>query len=116
MALAKGSSVLRAASSLAAGASVYLEYDFSNAVQGGIFVKLTNGASAPTTIPTIKFTIGETTGVKRRRFDVTGDMVANSITEKDCVYGLRDKFGGVTVTNGGTNSVTLEVVATFATA
>lgn len=116
MAITKNSRTLLTSQSLSAGASVNAtELNLSTAVGARIFVKITNGASAPTTVPTVTFYSGESTGTKRTLSVQTGDITANSINHLSCRYSLPDMFANVTITNGATNSITVEVYAQEAT-
>ncbi len=116
MAASKTAKTLYVSASLAAAASVNaIEWNMSAAYGGRLFVKLTNGASAPTTAPVVKFYSGESTGTKRLLFTASGDTVANSVTDISCEYGLADMFANVTVTNGATNAITVEAYGQEAT-
>ena len=110
MAATKSASTLLASAALAAGASVNAaEFNLSTAYRGRVLVKLTNGASAPTTAPIVKFFVGESTGTKRLLYTAAGDTVGASVTDLSCEYSLADMFANVTITNGATNAITVEV-------
>jgi hypothetical protein len=116
MAIVKNSRTLLASQSLAAGGSVNAsELNLSTAAGAEVFVKLTNGASAPTTAPTVTFYAGEATGVKRKKYTATGDTVGSSVTDIPCRYSLPNMFANVTIMNGATNAITVEVYAQEAT-
>jgi hypothetical protein len=111
MAATKTAKTLLTSQSLAAGASVNAtEWNLSTAYGGKLFVKLTNGSSAPTTAPTVKFYSGEATGIKRELLQapMTGDTVNSSVTHLWFEYGPADMFANLTITNGATNSITVE--------
>ena len=111
MAAIKSASPLLASQSLAAGASVNAtEFNLSTAYRGRIFVKLTNGATAPTSAPIVKFFVGEATGTKRLLYTASGDTVGASVTDLSCEYSLADMFANVTITNGAGSAITVEVV------
>lgn len=117
MAVTKTSRTLLTSQSLAAGASINAaELDLRTAVAGTIvFVKLTNGSSAPTTAPVVTFYSGEATGVKRKRYQAAGDTVANGINEPYFVADQGDMYVNVSIQNGATNSITVECYAQEAT-
>jgi hypothetical protein len=101
---------------LAAGATVNAtEWDQSTAYGGRLFVRITNGAAAPTTAPVVKFYSGEASGVKRLLFQATGDTVNNSITDLNCYLEMADMFINCAIINGVTNGVTVEVYGQEAT-
>lgn len=116
MPASKTAKILLASQSLAAAASVNAtEWNMSAAYGGRAFVRITNGASAPTSAPTVTFYSGEATGVKRKLFQASGDTVANSITDAYCEYGLSDMFVNITITAGATNGSTVEAYGQEAT-
>jgi hypothetical protein len=116
MAATKTQKVLLASQALAANASVSaVEWNMSTAYGGSLVVRLTNGASAPTTAPKVTFYSGDATGKKYLRYPVTGDTVNNSVTDIECEYGLQHMFANVTITNGATNAITVEVYGQEAT-
>ena len=116
MSASKTAKTLLTSQSLAAGASVNsAEWNMSTAYGGRVCVKLTNGSSAPTSVPTVKFYTGEATGVKRLLHQASGDTTNSSVTELSCEYSLADMFGNVTITNGSTNAITVEVYGQEAT-
>jgi len=116
MAITKTARTLLVSQALAAGATISSsELNLSTAAGADIFVKITNGATAPTTSPITTFFVGEATGVKRKRYTASGDTVANSVTDISCTYSLRNMFANVTITNGATNPITVEVYAQEAT-
>ena len=116
MAITKTARTLLTSRTLTAGSSVNAdELDLTTAVGARVFVKLTNGSPAPTTLPVVTFYTGEASNVKRVLFTATGDTVVNSVNHPSCRYSLPDMFANVTITNGATNSITVEVYAQEAT-
>ena len=117
MAATKTAKTLLASQSLAAGASVNItEWNMTTAYGGILFVKLTNGASAPTTAPVVTFYSGETTGTKRTEYTVAGDTVNSSVNHPSCRYELGHMYANATITNGATNAITIEAYGQEATA
>jgi hypothetical protein len=112
MAIAKtNTSLAPAATAVGAAASVNAtEWDMSALFSGLVAGKITNGASAPTTLPIIVFYAGESTGVKREIWRMGGDTVANSATPIVCSVPKEVKFLNVTVTGGATNGSTFELM------
>lgn len=109
MAASKTAKTLLASQSLAAGATVTTtEWNMTTAYGGLVGVKLTNGGSAPTTVPTVSFYVGETTGTKRKFYTATGDIVNSSVTDVMCELPLGTMFCNITIINGATNSITVE--------
>lgn len=109
MAATKAQKVLLTSQSLAAAASVSAtEWNMSTAYGGRAFVRLTNGASAPSTAPVVKFYSGDATGKKYLLFTASGDTTASSVTDVPCEYILPDMFANITITNGATNAITVE--------
>lgn len=109
MAAAKTSRTLDASAALAAGASRNAsEWNLSTAYGGLATVKLTNGATAPTTAPIVKFYVGEATGVKRLLYTASGDTVNNSVNDVVCEIPPSAMFVNITITNGATNGITAE--------
>jgi hypothetical protein len=109
MAATKAQKVLLTSQSLAAGASVNLtEWNMSTAYGGSIIVRITNGASAPTTAPTVKFYSGDATGKKYGRSQASGDTVNSSVNDLECEYSVQHMFANGTITNGATNAITVE--------
>ena len=109
MASTKTSRILRASGSLAAATPVSCtEWNLSTAYGGTAVVRLTNGASAPTTAPVVKFYIGDATGVKRLFYTATGDTVNSSVTDIVCRFPMSAMFVNIDITNGATNAITAE--------
>ena len=109
MAATKTSKTLDTSASLAAAtARNATEWDMSTAYGGLACVKLTNGATAPTTAPVVKFYVGEATGVKRLLYQASGDTTNNSINDIICDIPPSAMFVNITVTNGATNAITVE--------
>ena len=112
MAATKTSRTLLTSQSLAAATSVNAtELNLSTAYGALVAVKITNGASAPTTAPTVTFYVGEATGVKRKLYQVAGDTVANSVNDFVCDIPSPGMFVNVTILNGATNAITVEAYA-----
>ena len=109
MAATKTSKTLYTSASLAAATSVNAtEWNMSTCYGGIAAVKLTNGVSAPTTAPTVKFYVGEATGVKRLYYTASGDTVNSSVNDVVCELPAGVMFSNITVTNGATNAITVE--------
>lgn len=116
MAVTTTAKVLLTSQALAQGATVNAaEWNQSAAYGGRLFVRITNGAVAPTTAPVVKFFSGEASGVKRLLFQATGDTVNNSVTDLNCYFELADMFINCAIVNGATNAVTVEVYGQEAT-
>lgn len=109
MAATKTAKTLYASNTLAAATPVNsTEWNLSTAYGGLAAVKLTNGASAPTTAPVVKFYVGEATGVKRLLYQASGDTVNSSVNDIVCEIPPGAMFVNITITNGATNSITVE--------
>lgn len=94
---------------LASGASVNAtEWDLSTAYGGLAAVKLTNGGTAPTTAPVVKFYVGESTGTKRLYYQASGDIVNSSINDIICELPPGTMFANITITWGATTGGTVE--------
>lgn len=117
MAATKTARTLLTSQSLAAATSVNAtELNLTTAYGGTMAaVRITNGGSAPTTAPTIKFYVGEASGVKRLFQSMTGDTVNSSVTDRICVFPQGTMYVNITITNGATNAVTVEAYAQEAT-
>lgn len=112
MAATKTSRTLLTSQSLAAATSVNgTELNLSTAYGALVCVKLTNGGSAPTTAPTVTFYVGESTGTKRKLYQVSGDTVASSVNDYVCEIPASGMFVNVTILNGATNAITVEAYA-----
>lgn len=112
MAVTKNARTLLTSQSLAANASVNAtELNLTTALGAEVFVKLTNGGSAPTTAPTVTFYSGESSGTKRKKWQASGDTVNSSVNEPSCKYGPTTMYANVTITNGATNAITVEIYA-----
>lgn len=108
----KTAKTLLTSQSLAAAAAVNAtEWNISTAYGGLLAVKITNGATAPTTAPTVAFYVGEATGTKRLFYKATGDTVNSSVNDLVCEMPPSTMFANCTITNGATNAVTVEVYA-----
>ena len=109
MAATKTSKTLYASASLAAATSVNAtEWNMTTAYGGIAAVKLTNGASAPTTAPVVKFYVGESTGTKRLLYTASGDTTNSSVNDLVCEIPASAMYVNITVTNGATNAITVE--------
>lgn len=109
MSATKGQKVLLASQALAAGASVDVaEWNMTGAYGGSLIVRITNGASAPTTTPIIKFFSGDASGKKYDRYQAAGDTVNSSVIDRECEYGVQHMFANARITNGATNAITVE--------
>ena len=109
MASTKTAKTLGASASLAAATSRdETEWNMSTAYGGLVTVKLTNGASAPTTAPTVTVYVGESTGTKRKFYTATGDTTNNSVTHIVCEIPPSAMFVNVNILNGATNAITVE--------
>ena len=109
MASTKTAKTLGASASLAAATSRNeTEWDMSTAYGGLACVRLTNGGSAPTTAPVVKFYVGESTGTKRLLYQAAGDTVNSSVNDIVCEIPPSAMFVNITVTNGATNAITVE--------
>ncbi len=109
MAATKTSKTLYASASLAAATSVNAtEWNMTTAYGGIAAVKLTNGASAPTTAPVVKFYVGESTGTKRLLYTASGDTTNSSVNDLVCEIPASAMYVNITMTNGATNAITVE--------
>ncbi len=80
-----------------------------------VVVKITNGASAPTTAPIVTFYTGGVTGEKAQVWTGAGDTTANSVNYPSFVLEQGDMFVNVDVKGGATNGSIIEVYALEAT-
>lgn len=109
MASTKTARTLLTSQSLAAAGSVNgTEWNLSTAYGGLLAVKLTNGATAPTTAPVVKVFVGEATGIKRLFWTASGDVVNSSVNDVVCELPMGAMFANVTVIDGATNAITVE--------
>lgn len=109
MAATKTSRTLRTSASLAAATlASCTEWNLSTAYGGLATVRLTNGATAPTTVPVVKFYVGESTGVKRLLYTATGDIVNSSVNDLVCEIPASAMFVNIDITNGATNAITAD--------
>lgn len=109
MAATKTAKTLLTSQSLAAATLVNAtEWNMSTAYGGMVGVKLTNGASAPTTAPVVKIYIGEATGVKRLLYQASGDVFNSSVNDVVCEIPASAMFVNIGITNGATNAITVE--------
>lgn len=112
MAIAKTNTSLAAAATTVAAATAVnaTEWDMSALFDGMAVGKITNGVTAPTTAPLVVFYAGESTGVKREIWRMSGDTVANSVTPIVFRVPKEVKFQNVTITGGATNGSTWELM------
>lgn len=112
MAIAKTSFSLLASTAVAAAAPINAtEWDLSALFSGFVVGKIVNGASAPvTTAPLVVFYGGESTGVKREIWRMGGDFAVSSTTPVTYRVPKEIKFLNVTVTGGGTNGSTFDLI------
>lgn len=109
MAATKTAKTLLTSQSLAATIGVNTtEWSAATAYGGMIGIKLTNGTSAPTTAPVVKIYIGESTGTKRLFYQASGDTVNSSVNDIVCELPASAMYVNATITNGATNSITVE--------
>ena len=109
MAATKTARTLLTSQSLAAATAVNAtELNLSTAYGALATVKLTNGATAPTTVPVAKFYVGESTGTKRLLYQASGDTVNSSVNDIVCEIPPSAMFVNITITNGATNAITVE--------
>ena len=109
MAATKTSKTLYASASLAAATSVdATEWNMTTCYGGIAAVKLTNGASAPTTASVVKFYVGESTGTKRLLYTASGDTTNSSVNDLVCEIPASAMYVNITMTNGATNAITVE--------
>jgi hypothetical protein len=109
MAATKTAKTLLVSQALALATTVNAtEWNLSTAYGGLAGVKLTNGASAPTTAPTVTFYVGEASGTKRKLYTATGDTTASSVNDFVCELPQGAMFCNISITNGATNGITVE--------
>lgn len=112
MAATKTARTLLTSQALAAATAVTAtELNLSTAYGAIVSVKLTNGATAPTTAPVVQFFTGESTGTKRLFYTASGDTVNSSVNSINCDIPADAMFVNVTITNGATNAITVEAYA-----
>lgn len=108
----KTARTLLSSQSLAGAASVNAsELNLSTAYGALVAVRLTNGGTAPTTAPNVKFYAGHATGIKHLFYTASGDTVNNSVIDLIADYPLGAMFVNITITNGATNAITVEAFA-----
>lgn len=109
MAATKTTKTLLTSQSLAAATSVNAtEWAMTTCYGGLATVKLTNGASAPTTAPVVKFYVGEATGIKRLLYQAGGDIINSSVNDIICEIPASAMYCNITITNGATNAITVD--------
>jgi len=100
---------LLASQSLGAGATVNVdEWDLSTAYGGLATVRITNGATPPTTAPVVTVYVGEASGVKRQFYAMSGNTTANSVSDFVVEMPPSTMFVNAMITNGATNAVTVD--------
>lgn len=109
MAATKTSKTLKASASLAAATLVSAtEWNLSTAYGGLAVIRLTNGATAPTTAPVVKVYVGDATTVKRQFYTASGDTVNSSVNDFVVDIPAPAMFVNIDITNGATNAITVE--------
>ena len=109
MAATKTAKTLLTSQSLAAATAVNAtEWNMSTCYGGLACVKLTNGGTAPTTAPVVKFYVGEAIGVKRLLYMASGDTVNSSINDIVCEIPPSAMYCNITITWGATTGGTVE--------
>jgi|WetSurMetagenome_2_1015567.scaffolds.fasta_scaffold668764_2 hypothetical protein len=113
MTATKTARTLLTSQSLAAATAVNAspELNLSTAYGALVAVKLTNGSTAPTTAPVVKFYVGESTGTKRLFYTASGDTVNSSVNDIVCEIPPSAMFVNVTITWGATTGGTVEAYA-----
>jgi hypothetical protein len=118
MALTKSATTILASQPVGAAATVTGSGIDLTAGYGGEFVwKITNGASAPTTPPTIEIQVSPDNSNWYRKQLITGDTVANSANSQalpcsvGTMYARAIFIGGAT--NGSTMACMLEQVTSY---
>ena len=112
MASTKTSRTILTSQALAAATAVNgTEVNLSTAYGALVCVKLTNGGTAPTTVPVVKFYVGESTGTKRLFYQASGDIVNSSVNDIVCEIPPAGMFINVTITWGATTGGTVEAYA-----
>ena len=105
----KASVTLLASQALAAAASVDVPQTAISDKDGfKMFIRLTNGATPPTTVPKITFFAADRTGIKYKQWEVTGDLVANSVIDRSFRFDKEDMFANATIKWGDTTGGTVE--------
>ena len=113
MAIVKSNSSLVAAATTVGPAApvTATEWNLTALLSGRVVGKITNGASAPvTTAPLVIFYAGETATTKREIGRMSGDFTVNSVTTIQFNVPKEYPFFNVTITGGGTNGCTWELM------
>lgn len=113
MAIIKSNTSLAAAATAVAAATPVFatEWDMSALFSGLIVGKISNTGTPPTTTaPLVIFYAGESTGVKREIWRMSGDLVASSTTIISFRVPKEVKFLNVTITGGGVQGSTWELM------
>ena len=111
MALTKSAGTLLASQAVAAattvtGASVNL-----TAIYGGEYLwKITNGASAPTSVPTIEIQVSNDGTEWVRKHFISGDVAASSVNSLAIPFGVGVMYSRAIFVGGASNGSTMEVL------
>jgi len=107
----KNKRTLFASGAIGAGATQALtEIDLSTALGGLLTVKITNGASGPTTNTTVKIYIGHATGEKKLFQQVVAGTTNNEVYEWTFEIPPAAMFVGGDIIAGATNGITAEAL------
>lgn len=113
--MAKASVTLLASQALAAATAVRTPETALSTFDGfKVFIRLTNGATAPTTAPVVAFYASDRTGAtadKYLQYTASGDIVANSVTDITFRHDKEDMFAVAKITWGATTGGTVEAYA-----
>jgi hypothetical protein len=119
MALTKAYVAIQASASITPGSPVTATGVDLTAVYGGVLTwKITNGASAPTTVPTIVIQISHDGTTNWYQFSPTfgGDLVASSANSRSLPIPVGVMYIRSICTAGATNGSTMEVILEKVTA
>lgn len=111
MAIVKGSPVVTILSQslIAAGTITGAWFNWTEKQAMTMFIKITNGGSAPTTRPTITIEVADdvagTNNVEV--FKVTTPTVNSEVTDLIHYHAITDRYVRVIVVNGATNAITV---------
>ena len=110
MAATKTSKTLLTSQSLAINTTVNATEWVMTTCYGGLAcVKITNGGSAPTVAPIVKFYVGEASGTKRLFYTASGDTTALSTNEYICEIPASAMYCNISIVHGAaTNAITVE--------
>lgn len=116
MALTKASAALVSSQSVPAGTSVNGSLNLNSVYGGEILWKITNGGSAPTTVPTIEIQASDDNVNWYRIALVTGDLTASSINSSFVPCPVARMYVKAICTAGATNASTMAVMMEQTTA